>query len=43
MPDYVADMLQAEKEGRDWKDPRSKRGRWGPTNSQKVGGGKLAS
>eukprot|EP00752_Nemacystus_decipiens_P013370 g11837.t1 len=36
MPKYVAEMLQAQKEGRDWKDPRPTKGRWGPTNIQKV-------
>ncbi|CAM9119355.1 unnamed protein product [Pylaiella littoralis] len=32
MPKHVAEMLRAEVEGREWKDTRATKGRWGPSN-----------
>eukprot|EP00903_Cladosiphon_okamuranus_P021437 g19705.t1 len=36
MPKHIADMLEAQKEGREWKDPRPTKGRWGPSNIEEV-------
>lgn len=36
LPPHLQDMLEAEKEGREWKDPRPTKGRWGPSNLEEV-------
>ncbi|CAM9580239.1 unnamed protein product [Scytosiphon promiscuus] len=36
LPPHLQDMLEAEKEGREWKDPRPTKGRWGPSTLDEV-------